>query len=174
MGCEEAIRRAYAILDSTPQRFDCGKLCDKKCCKGDENDGMQLFPGEEKVLAEAKGIKICASEGNEGYPVAVCEGRCDRSTRPLSCRIFPYFPVLLKRGTKVAVKIGYDPRAVNMCPLVKMGIPATNRFVEDVREAIMELAKEPEIKRYIEKRCRYMDEIANLSRLLTGKRRTLR
>ncbi len=174
MGCEEAIRRAYAIVERTPQRFDCGMFCDKKCCKGSENDGMQLFPGEEKVLAGAEGIKIRASEGNEGYPVAVCDGSCDRSTRPLSCRLFPYFPVLLKRGRKVAVKIAYDPRAVNMCPLVRMGIPATRGFIEAAREAVMELAKEPEIRRYIEKRCGYMDEISELSRALTGKRRILR
>ena len=36
----------YRLFDSiTPVRTDCGGLCDKACCRGDDG-GMYLFPGE--------------------------------------------------------------------------------------------------------------------------------
>ena len=44
---EEVILKCYKILENeTPLNFDCGKICKNKCCKGDENTGMLLFPGQ--------------------------------------------------------------------------------------------------------------------------------
>jgi hypothetical protein len=45
---------------------------------------MRLFPGEESPPQ----IKQLES----GDRLAVCNGTCDRSKRPLACRIFPFFP----------------------------------------------------------------------------------
>ena len=40
----------YKLFDDvTPVPVDCGQLCDKACCKGDDS-GMFLFPGEKEVL----------------------------------------------------------------------------------------------------------------------------
>lgn len=40
----------YKLFDDvTPVPVDCGQLCDKACCKGDDR-GMFLFPGEKEVF----------------------------------------------------------------------------------------------------------------------------
>ena len=91
----------------TPLKADCGKLCNGACCKGDENTGMRLFPFEESELP-VKNL------GN-GVRLVVCEGKCDRSKRPLACRIFPFFPTVDDRG-KVFVEV--DFRGARLCPLV--------------------------------------------------------
>ena len=40
----------YKLFDDiTPVPVDCGQLCDKACCKGDDS-GMFLFPGEKEVF----------------------------------------------------------------------------------------------------------------------------
>lgn len=91
----------------TPLKADCGNLCSGACCKGDENTGMRLFPFEESELP-VKNL------GN-GVRLVVCEGKCDRSKRPLACRIFPFFPTVDDRG-KVFVEA--DFRGARLCPLV--------------------------------------------------------
>jgi hypothetical protein len=56
---DEVILKCYKILENeTPLNFDCGKICDGKCCKGNENTGMLLFPGEETLIDENIKIKI--------------------------------------------------------------------------------------------------------------------
>ena len=78
---KDIISRAKDVLiPYTPLSADCGLVCGKACCKGDEETGMLLFPGEETVfpVKEKNGNRLC-----------VCKGKCDRSTRPLSCIIFP-------------------------------------------------------------------------------------
>ena len=105
---EEIYQKAYALLDTvTPLKSDCGVLCDHACCKGDENQGMRLFPGETTTLP-------CKSVEN-GHLV-VCNGQCDRTQRPLACRIFPFFPVLHPDG-HVSAEI--DTRALSLCPLTE-------------------------------------------------------
>ena len=50
MNVEYIYLQLYRLFDnSTPLKADCGKLCGKSCCKGDDG-GMYLFPGEEKVF----------------------------------------------------------------------------------------------------------------------------
>ena len=109
---EEVILKCYKILENeTPLNFDCGKICNGKCCKGDENTGMLLFPGEEKLID--KNIIITVAEN--GDKIAVCNGTCDRTKRPLSCRIYPFFPLVKELGERKRVKIIFDLRAD--CPL---------------------------------------------------------
>ncbi len=93
------------IGELTPLRgHDCGKLCDCACCKGGEEDGMLLFPGEQTEL-EVKEA--------DGGRLAVCTGTCDREKRPLACRIFPFFPDIRGRRVKAVV----DARALRLCPI---------------------------------------------------------
>lgn len=94
------------IGDKTPLKKDCGIICDGACCKGDSDTGMLLFPFEESSLT----IK-----GKDGVSLAVCDGRCKRYERPLSCRIFPFFPYVTPEGK---IRVIPDIRGVKVCPLI--------------------------------------------------------
>lgn len=101
--------KIYKLIDNlTPLKTDCGVLCNKACCKGDCKTGMRLFPYENTTLDV-----IVDDNGNR---VAICNGECNRSERPLSCRIFPFFPTISNKG-RVYVEI--DDRATLLCPLIK-------------------------------------------------------
>ncbi|MEG2570216.1 MAG: hypothetical protein RSA70_02165, partial [Clostridia bacterium] len=85
---------AYAKIGNlTPISADCGVLCSARCCKGGEDAGMILFPGEEVFLKNKSFVKLTQRDMC-GYRVwfAVCNGACPRANRPLSCRIFPLSP----------------------------------------------------------------------------------
>ena len=82
---EDVIKSCYSLLRSvTPLDFDCGKLCDGKCCKGDEKTGMLLFPGEEKLIDH----NINVIETDNGEKLAGCNGGCDRNRRPVRGTLF--------------------------------------------------------------------------------------
>lgn len=103
----ELYEKADKIIgNKTPLKKDCGSVCDGACCKGDSDTGMLLFPFEESILTVKE---------KDGVRLAVCEGRCQRSERPLSCRIFPFFPYVTAEGK---IKVIPDIRGVNVCPLV--------------------------------------------------------
>lgn len=107
--------KAYSEIGAlTPISADCGKLCGAKCCQGDENMGMILFPGEEKLM-KAYGFPVKETKMN-GIPVffTTCPGHCKRPYRPLSCRIYPLAPDF-RDGE---LKIVEDPRAKLSCPLL--------------------------------------------------------
>jgi len=46
------VDKAKSIIgELTPLKgHDCGQLCSAACCKGDEQTGMLLFPGESTAL----------------------------------------------------------------------------------------------------------------------------
>lgn len=119
--------------DLTPLKADCGKLCGGACCKGDENTGMRLFPFEESELP----VKAL----DNGVRLVVCEGKCDRTKRPLACRIFPFFPTVDERG-KVFVES--DFRGARLCPLITHSdeIIFDKRFFKALRKAGKILAKD--------------------------------
>lgn len=106
---ENVLKSCYSVLRrKTPLSFDCGKICNGKCCKGDEKTGMLLFPGEENLIDSDMNVM----ETENDYKLAVCDGHCDRNRRPLSCRIYPLFPVVTDEGD---IKVYFDYRAD--CPL---------------------------------------------------------
>ena len=85
----DSLNKLYELLaDATPLRSDCGALCGAACCRGDEKDGMLLFPGERDYYIGREGFRIRRS-GEYDAEYLVCEGSCDRNDRPLSCRIYP-------------------------------------------------------------------------------------
>ncbi len=109
---ENVIKSCYSLLrKSTPLDFDCGKICKGKCCWGDEKTGMLLFPGEENLIDP--NIKVMENE--QGERIAVCNGVCDRNKRPLSCRIYPLFPLVIEKDGKDEISVIFDLRAD--CPL---------------------------------------------------------
>ena len=124
---EDVILTCYSLLrKETPLSYDCGKICNGKCCKGDENTGMIIFPGEEEFLDE--NIKI--KETQSGVKIAVCNGDCDRNKRPLSCRIYPLFPLMTENGK---VKTIIDIRAD--CPLKNGEHKFNKSFARKVKRA---------------------------------------
>ncbi len=94
------------IGERTPLKADCGLICDRRCCKGDDGTGMLLFPGEETNFNVTE---------KDGVRLAVCVGVCKREERPLSCMIFPLFPYMDKKGRITAVA---DIRGIRTCPLI--------------------------------------------------------
>lgn len=104
---EKLYKEANRIIgDKTPLKKDCGTVCGAVCCKGDKDTGMLLFPFEETTLTVNE---------KDGVRLAVCEGKCKREERPLSCRIFPFFPYVTAQGKITVIP---DIRGVNVCPLV--------------------------------------------------------
>jgi len=131
---------AYEILgDLTPLTTDCGKLCDAACCKGDSTTGMRLFPNEETTLPVING---------DGVRLCVCDGSCDRNTRPLSCRIFPLFPVVLENG-RISAEI--DTRALRLCPLAENAerVKFDKDFISAVRRVGRLLYRDEECREFI-------------------------
>lgn len=115
----EFYKTAYACLEHrTPVMFDCGELCWSSCCQNN-GKGMLLFPHEEEFISSLTSdfilidseITIC----DYTVRLLLCNGTCDRRTRPLACRIFPLFPFLASDGE---ITVGFDPRAKGTCPLL--------------------------------------------------------
>ncbi len=136
------------LYHSTPLGFyNCGRLCDGLCCRGDEM-GMWLFPGEEVLFKDKEGFEICETEGNYGYPMVVCSGACNRKDRPLACRIYPLFPIVTEENGKVNIDVIRDPRAT-MCPIFSSAKHIDSRFIKDIRMAVRYLIRDPETFEYL-------------------------
>ena len=91
---------------------------------------MLLFPGEEALYASLpSGWTIEPNDAvTPGGRLLICDGRCERNLRPLSCRLFPLLPT--RRGAKM------DRRAWAVCPLMESGKRGLDpRFVEAVAQA---------------------------------------
>ncbi len=135
-------QKINAIMgDLTPLTVDCGVLCGGACCKGDSGTGMRLFPHEKTTLT--------VITGDDGVAVAVCDGTCDRATRPLACRIFPFFPTIDERGR---IFVEPDDRAKRLCPLLTHSdeIVFDKRFFKAVKKVGKRLAKDAECRAYLE------------------------
>lgn len=147
---KDIITRAKNLLcDLTPLSADCGLLCGKACCKGDENTGMLLFPGEKTVfqVKEKDGVRLC-----------VCDGKCSREERPLSCMIFPFFPYINKDGKIRAVP---DLRGMNVCPMIshREKIRFNKVFLRRVARVGRLLKRDPECREFLWETSREIDKI---------------
>ncbi len=147
-------RAKNVLLPYTPLNADCGVVCGKACCKGDSGTGMLLFPGEDTVfpVKEKGGVRLC-----------VCSGKCDRSERPLSCIIFPFFPYMSENGK---IKAKEDIRGINVCPLIshKDDILFSKIFLRRVARAGRILVKDEECRRFLWETSREMDLLEKLIR----------
>lgn len=140
---EKMYKKIFDVLGNlTPLTVDCGVLCDGACCKGDEKTGMRLFPHEKSCLA--------ITELESGERLAVCNGSCDRTERPLACRIFPFFPTI-DENSKIFVEPDY--RAARLCPLIHHSdeIVFNPKFFKAVKKAGKILAKDSECRDYLYK-----------------------
>ena len=141
------IEKAYELIGrNTPVAFDCGKLCNKKCCKGDSKDGMLLFPGEEVLFENNENFTVYFDKRYENYAVR-CNGLCNRNERPLACRIFPYFIYGEKSTGKVSV--APDIRAIDFCSLIKEKLPLDRKFLRSLRVCAKKFESNTEIFEYL-------------------------
>lgn len=155
----------YRLFDTvTPIPADCGKLCANACCKGTEN-GMYLFPGEQKVyeLLNPSWITIERSNFTYNYdgktyhvPLALCNGHCDRYQRPLACRIFPLTPYL---DQKNQLSVLIDPRSKAVCPLAKaLSVKELDPlFVQNVEKTFRLLCKNKQVFAFLKEYSNYLD-----------------
>jgi len=164
MHISQLYKQVYRRLDHvTPLPVDCGQLCDKLCCRGDDESGMYLFPGESRLFQNHKNFSILPTDftaNNRQVKLLVCHGPCTRMDRPLACRIFPLFPLYSKeKGLKVII----DPRA-GCCPLSQPeAVPYISpRFIKRVESVFRGLIKFPEIAAYLEA---ISDTFSDLERL---------
>ena len=152
---KDIYKKVYKLLDGvTPLSADCGKLCDKNCCKGDSRTGMLLFPNEEtpfKVIEE------------NGRRLAVCSGTCSRSDRPLSCMMFPFFPV--EDG---GIKIVADYRGINVCPMVSHcdEIRFSKRFMRRMKKAGKILYSDPECAAFMKEIAEEIEDAKQINEFL--------
>ena len=149
---EKLYQKIFDVLgDLTPLTADCGKLCGGACCKGDSQTGMRLFPFEQTTLS--------VIETADGGYLAVCDGTCDREKRPLSCRIFPFFPTVDEKG-RVFVELDY--RAARLCPMVTHSdeILFDKRFLKAVKKVGKLLAKDPASRKFLEDTTAEIDTFA--------------
>jgi len=147
--------KLYKMLENvTPLTVDCGQLCDGACCAvTDEITGMYLFPGEKVMYdpmpewGELHDIDF-TYDGGKSVDLFTCPGKCDRSLRPLSCRIFPLVPYA-KRGGELEIRM--DIRGRGMCPLATAMKPCDldPEFVEKVTLAMQLCMKVRDTREFI-------------------------
>lgn len=156
----------YRLFDRvTPLSSDCGVLCNKACCNGDES-GMYLFPGEKKVfeLLNSSWSKIENSDftythqnRKKKVPILFCNGQCSRYERPLACRIFPLTPYLDQEGT---LQIIIDPRAKSLCPLsTNLDINEfSDDFIKNIKKTFYILLSNKEFYSFMRAYSEYISE----------------
>ena len=117
---------------------------------------MLLFPGEQTALRVTE---------NNGQRIAVCAGACERSARPLSCRIFPLFPCVDHNG-KVRVRV--DPRALGVCPLARQweNVRFDPRFRRRVKKAGKLLLRDPACAAFLREITAELEEISSFNEIL--------
>ena len=151
--------KLYRLFDGvTPLKKDCGVLCGRACCKGGDDVGMRLFPHEKTALRMTE---------NDGARYAVCDGTCDRRLRPLSCRIFPFFPTADERGR---TGIAADIRGAGVCPLARHAdeIAVRRIFLRRMRLAAKMLAADAECLAFMREVTAEIEEAAALLEKMNG------
>ncbi len=157
----------YKLFDEiTPINADCGELCEKACCRGGDDSGMLLFPGECEVyrLLEPNWARLDKTDmtyewNGKTYrvPILFCDGCCDRYQRPLSCRIFPLTPRLDGEGR---LEIVTDPRAKHVCPISRGFLPGdySAKFVKNIRRSFTLLMKSSRFRAFMKEYTNYLDD----------------
>lgn len=143
------IRKAWQILDNVaPFDSDCGKACDKRCCKGDEHSGMLLLPKEDELLKEYGCDFLTFGKTEDDDTYAICSGECERALRPFACRIYPLFalPFIDDDGNIISIKIIKDPRAESVCPIAAADLKVNREFEKSVRRAVRMLLSNEVLK----------------------------
>lgn len=147
----------YRLLDKvSPVNYDCGTLCDAACCncgKDDEDLGIYLLPGEDKVHERNSDWLTWSSELAEDYDFPEswtgkvyfvrCNTppHCPREKRPIQCRTFPLVPHLDEDD--VLSLILNDSELPYTCPLIEKQMELTPEFIKATYTCWKHLLKDP-------------------------------
>lgn len=150
----ETCQELYRLLDRvTPLAGDCGDLCGSECCRGRDELGIYLYPGEETMFTGQEDWLEWRhpKAKHHGFPpwwtarvtMVRCLVPCPRWRRPLQCRLYPLAPHLLRQGELLLI---LDPVEVPYrCPLVEEEVPLQEVFVEAVWQAWRAMLNDSEI-----------------------------
>ena len=147
----------YRLLDRvSPVPYDCGKLCNAACCNcghDDENLGIYLLPGEDKVHERDSDWLTWSAENAEDYEFPESwKGKvyfvrcktppvCPREKRPIQCRTFPLTPHIDEDG--ILSLILNDSELPYECPLITDEMELTPEFVKATYTAWKHLIRDP-------------------------------
>ncbi|MBQ6018957.1 MAG: hypothetical protein IJL26_02150 [Clostridia bacterium] len=155
---ENVILRAKELLSrASPLNTDCGRLCGKRCCGG-EDVGMELLPGEET-------LSPMLDFGEEKNGIFVCRGECERKCRPYACMMFPLFPLAEETENGLRITAVNDLRAGRLCPIANSRLLPS--FYAAVRRSARILCENDALKTYLLEKTEEYREIARLNDLLT-------
>ncbi|MCI9598064.1 MAG: hypothetical protein HFE75_12370 [Firmicutes bacterium] len=150
----------YRLLDQvSPVDYDCGTLCGAICCTCGENDetdqelGIYLLPGEEKVLTQKENWLHWTQEraedfdfpeswtGKVSFVKCKTPPTCPREKRPLQCRFFPLEPHLTEDGSlRLILSAATLPYA---CPLIIEQIALNPAFIQATYTVWTHLLQDP-------------------------------
>ena len=162
----DCIRDAYSALRAVtplPNGLDCGKFCGARCCRGGDNDGMLLFRGEERFFEHDPRFTI---RTNGDRKLLICPGVCDRRTRPLACRMYPFYPVPQDTEKGLSIRVVYDLRGLRTCPLVYGRRKPDPRFIRAVRKAGYILSRDADNLQMMRETAALFEDMVSLTGLL--------
>ena len=156
----KSLREACALLEKTTPlgRNDCGSVCEAYCCSDALGDSMELFPYEKELFESFKDFEVLDGE----IPTVKCNGTCERGNRPLACRIYPLFPLVVSEDGTERIRVIYDPRATASCPLCAHRAKLDRRFVRAVRRAGKYLLRDEQTAAHLRKTSEYLAELIEL------------
>ena len=147
----------YRLLDRvSPLPYDCGTLCGAICCSctaEDDDLGIYLLPGEDKVHDRRGGFLHWTVENAEDYDFPESwKGKvyfvkcktppiCPREKRPIQCRTFPLTPHIDDNG--ILSLILNDSELPYRCPLVEEQIELSPEFVKATYTCWKHLIRDP-------------------------------
>lgn len=147
----------YRLLDRvSPVPYDCGTLCSAICCScgnDDENLGIYLLPGEDKVHDRNDDWLTWSAEYAEDYEFPEswtgkvyfvrCKTPpiCPREKRPMQCRTFPLTPHIDEDG--VLSLVLNDSDLPYSCPLIAEKIELDPAFVKATYTCWKHLLRDP-------------------------------
>lgn len=156
----------YRLLNMvSPVDYDCGKLCGAACCTcsgslDDEEMGIYLYPGEEKVhskdedwldwtVEKAEDFDFPDSwSGNIYFVRCKTPPHCPRDIRPFQCRTYPLSPHLTEDG--VLTLIYNDEELPYSCPLIEKRIELNDSFFKATYTVWKHLLRDPLIYDLVE------------------------
>jgi len=165
----EDYRLVYRMTDKvTPLSEDCGKLCNKICCRpGSKNElGIYLYPGEETMFTRRENWLKWEEQNPEeqffpsSWPNPVyfvrCTNPCPREARPLACRFFPLTPHLQMDGS---LHLIYETLELPyICPLILETRPLEKQFISTAYTAWQILLQDRRIYELVEDDSRYRED----------------
>lgn len=167
-------RAIYRLLDRvSPVDYDCGKLCGAACCTysgdiADEDMGIYLYPGEEKIhdknsdwldwtVEQAEDFEFPDSwHGNIYFVRCKTPPHCPRNMRPFQCRTYPLTPHIDEYGMLTLIK---NPEPLPYtCPLIADDMELNESFVKATYTVWAHLLRDPLIYDLVEMDSRLRDE----------------